>query len=177
MKFPTTLKTIGDDAFFSAQIGRIDWSEGLEEIGARAFQYDKSAILSLPETVKTIGESAFEGSWCQELYLGGNVESIGSRAFSGTPLNYLVFDLYAPIDIAPDAFVETDVADLDLPWDCSFENRDAYAELLKDQCPDCTVWINNPDSAGVAEFPVNETEITTIEDGVWTVYNGAARPT
>ena len=173
VKFPTTLKTIGDDAFFSAQIGRIDWSEGLEEIGARAFQYDKSAILSLPETVKTIGESAFEGSWCQELYLGGNVESIGSRAFSGTPLNYLVFDLYAPIDIAPDAFVETDVADLDLPWDCSFENRDAYAELLKDQCPDCTVWINNPHSAGVAEFPVNETEITTIEDGVWTVYNGS----
>ena len=173
VKFPTTLKTIGDDAFFSAQIGRIDWSEGLEEIGARAFQYDKSAILSLPETVKTIGESAFEGSWCQELYLGGNVESIGSRAFAGTPLNYLVFDLYAPIDIAPDAFVETDVADLDLPWDCSFENRDAYAELLKDQCPDCTVWINNPDSAGVAEFPVNETEITTIEDGVWTVYNGS----
>ena len=173
VKFPTTLKTIGDDAFFSAQIGRIDWSEGLEEIGARAFQYDKSAILSLPETVKTIGESAFEGSWCQELYLGGNAESIGSRAFAGTPLNYLVFDLYAPIDIAPDAFVETDVADLDLPWDCSFENRDAYAELLKDQCPDCTVWINNPDSAGVAEFPVNETEITTIEDGVWTVYNGS----
>ena len=173
VKFPTTLKTIGDDAFFSAQIGRIDWSEGLEEIGARAFQYDKSAILSLPETVKTIGESAFEDSWCQELYLGGNVESIGSRAFSGTPLNYLVFDLYAPIDIAPDAFVETDVADLDLPWDCSFENRDAYAELLKDQCPDCTVWINNPHSAGVAEFPVNETEITTIEDGVWTVYNGS----
>lgn len=144
VKFPTTLKTIGDDAFFSAQIGRIDWSEGLEEIGARAFQYDNSAILSLPETVKTIGESAFEDSWCQELYLGGNVESIGSRAFAGTPLNYLVFDLYAPIDIAPDAFVETDVADLDLPWDCSFENRDAYAELLKDQCPDCTVWINNP---------------------------------
>ena len=173
VKFPTTLKTIGDDAFFSAQIGRIDWSEGLEEIGARAFQYDKSAILSLPETVKTIGESAFEDSWCQELYLGGNAESIGSRAFAGTPLNHLVFDLYAPIDIAPDAFVETDVADLDLPWDCSFENRDAYAELLKDQCPDCTVWINNPDSAGVAEFPVNETEITTIEDGVWTVYNGS----
>ena len=173
VKLPSTLKTIGDDAFFNAQIDRIDWSEGLETIGARAFQYDKAAILSLPETVKTIGESAFEDSWCQELYLGGNVTSIGSRAFAGTALNYLAFDLYAPIDIAPDAFAETNVADLDLPWDCSFENRDAYAELLKDQCPDCTVWINNPDSAGVAECPVNEPEITTIEDGVWTVYNGS----
>ena len=172
-QLPSTLKTIGDDAFFNAQIDQIDWSEGLETIGARAFQYDKAAILSLPETVKTIGESAFEGAWCQELYLGGNVTSIGSRAFAGTALNYLAFDLYAPIDIAPDAFAETNVADLDLPWDCSFENRDAYAELLKDQCPDCTVWINNPDSAGVAECPVNEPEITTIEDGVWTVYNGS----
>ena len=173
VKLPSTLKTIGDDAFFNAQIDQIDWSEGLETIGARAFQYDKAAILSLPETVKTIGESAFEGAWCQELYLGGNVTSIGSRAFAGTALNYLAFDLYAPIDIAPDAFAETQVTDLDLPWDCSFENRDAYAELLKDQCPDCTVWINNPDSAGVAECPVNEPEITTIEDGVWTVYNGS----
>ena len=173
VKLPSTLKTIGDDAFFNAQIDQIDWSEGLETIGARAFQYDKAAILSLPETVKTIGESAFEGAWCQELYLGGNVTSIGSRAFAGTALNYLAFDLYAPIDIAPDAFAETQVTDLDLPWDCSFENRDAYAELLKDQCPDCTVWINNPDSAGVAEYPVNETEITTIENGVWTVYNGS----
>ena len=44
--------------------------------------------------------------------------------------------------------------------------------MLKDQCPNCTVWINNPISAGVAEEPVNEAEITTIENGVWTAYHG-----
>lgn len=172
VKFPSTLRTIADSAFYSAQIDRIDWSEGLEEIGAHAFQYHKESILRLPATVKTIGESAFEGSWCQELYLGGNVESIGARAFAGTQLDYMVFDLYKPIDIAPDAFVETYVTDLDLPWDCSGANRDAYAALLAEQCPNCTVWINNPESGGVAEYPIDEAAITTIENGVWTAYHG-----
>ena len=58
------------------------------------------------------------------------------------------------------------MTDLDLPWDSSMENRDAYAELLREQCPDCTVWINNPERGGVAEYPIDETEITTIENGV-----------
>ena len=173
MSFPTTLKTIGDEAFNNAQALRIDWSEGLEEIGARAFQYDMETILTLPGTVRTIGESAFEDAWCQELYLSGSLESIGSRAFAQTALDYLVFDFYTPIDIAPDAFVETYVADLDLPWDSTEENRRAYEALLRDQCPDCTVWINNPESAGVAECPVNQADVTTITGGVWTAYHGS----
>ena len=136
VKFPSTLKTIANGAFFNAQIGLIDWSEGLEEIGAHAFQYGGPYILALPSTLRTIGESAFESAWCQELYLGGNVESIGARAFAGSSLGYMAFDLYNPIDIAPDAFAETYLTDLDLPWDCSFENRDAYAAMLAEQCPD-----------------------------------------
>ena len=172
VKFPSTLKTIANGAFLNAQIGQIDWSEGLEEIGAYAFQYGGPAILELPTTLRTIGEGAFESAWCQEVYLGGSVESVGARAFAGTLLNYVILDAYTLIDLAPDAFAETDLADVDLPWDSSMENRDAYAALLRDQCPDCTVWINNPDSAGVAECPINETEITTIENGVWTAYHG-----
>ncbi|MDD6049925.1 MAG: leucine-rich repeat domain-containing protein [Clostridiales bacterium] len=172
VKFPTTLKTIGDDAFFNAQISKINWSEGLEEIGARAFQYGGESILVLPSTVRTIGESAFESAWCQELYLGSQVESIGARAFADSALDYIVFDLHELIDIAPDAFASTQITDLDLPWDSSIENRDAYAALLREQCPDCTVWINNPESGGVAEHPINQAEITTIENGVWLAYHG-----
>ena len=172
VKFPSTLNSIANGAFFNAQIGLIDWSEGLEEIGAHAFQYGGQAVLELPSTLRTIGESAFESAWCQEVYLDGNVESIGARAFAATPLNYVVLDAYTLIDLAPDAFAETDLADVDLPWDSSMENRDAYAALLRDACPDCTVWINNPESAGVAECPINELDVTTIENGVWTVYNG-----
>ena len=170
--FPTTLKTIGDDAFYNAQLSLIDWNEGLEEIGARAFMYNRQSILSLPSTVKRIGESAFESASCQELYLGGSVESIGPRAFAQNPLSYMAFDLYAPIELAADAFAETYVLDLDLPWDSSVENRDAYAALLREQCPDCTVWINNPVAGGVASYPVNSADVIEIQNGVWTRYSG-----
>lgn len=172
ISLPSTLRTIGEEAFYNAQARRIDWKEGLEEIGARAFQYSFDTMLALPSTVRTIGESAFEGSWCRELYLSGDLESIGSRAFANTSLNYMAFDFYEPIDIAADAFTDTYIADLDLPWDSSFENRDAYAALLVEQCPDCTVWINNPISGGVAKYPVNDLSITTITEGVWTAYHG-----
>ena len=63
VKFPSTLKTIANGAFFNAQIGLIDWSEGLEEIGAHAFEYGGQSILELPSTLRTIGESAFESAW------------------------------------------------------------------------------------------------------------------
>lgn len=172
IQFPSTLTNIGDNAFFNVRGDRIDWNDALEHIGANAFSYNHLSVLELPKALKTIGKGAFEGSWCRELYLGGAVESIGSRAFAGTMLNYMCFDLYAPIDIASDAFADNHLADLDLPWDSSFENRDAFAALLKDQCPSCTVWINNPDSAGVAEYPDNHAETITFQNGVWTAYHG-----
>ncbi|MGN0745186.1 MAG: leucine-rich repeat domain-containing protein [Aristaeellaceae bacterium] len=172
LSLPTTLRVIADNSFMNAQPSRIDWSEGLEEIGAGAFRFAQVSGISLPSTVRVIGDLAFENAWCEELYLGGNVERIGSRAFAGTFLNYMAFDLYQPIDIAADAFADAPVYDLDLPWDSSIENRDAYAAMLAEQCPDCTVWINNPISGGVASYPVNSLDVTTIDNGVWTAYNG-----
>lgn len=171
--FPTTLRSIGDRSFYNVQSELIEWNEGLETIGAEAFCYDQTEILTLPSTVTAIGASAFEGSRTNELYLSGSLQSIGSRAFANCSLTYLVFDFYAPIDVAPDAFVENNyLTDLDLPWDSSFENRDAYAALLAEQCPDCTVWISNPRDAGVAQYPEDKTY--TLEEGVWSAYNGSA---
>ncbi len=172
ISFPASLKEIGDEAFSNAQTERVAWSEGLETIGAMAFQYHHESVLTLPSTVKTIGEGAFERSRCSELHLSGDLESIGSRAFADSSISYMAFDFYEPIEIAGDAFAETNVADLDLPWDSSFENQAAYAEMLREQCPDCTVWINNPESSGVAEHPVNDGSITKFENGVLTMYKG-----
>ena len=173
ISLPTTLRTVGDDAFYNAQARSIRWSEGLEEIGARAFSYDYENSLTLPSTVNSIGESAFEGSSISELYLSNQVKSIGSRAFADSGISYMAFDFYEMIDMAPDAFSGCPVTDLDLPWDSSFENKNAYVQLLAEQCPSCTVWINNP-PAEVAQYPENVTEITTVTNGVWTVYNGDA---
>lgn len=170
ISFPSTLRTIGDEAFFNAQASVIDWSEGLEQIGARAFMYDYEKTIELPSTVRTIGESAFESGHCMELHLSGDIEHIGARAFASTQLNYIVLDTYDVIDIASDAFTDTYVADVDLPWDSTIETRDAYTALLSDQCPDATVWINNPASAGVADYPEDGTY--TLMDSVWTSYTG-----
>lgn len=72
-------------------------------------------MLRLPSTVRTIGESAFEGVPLSELYLSSDLESIGSLAFADCFLSYMAFDLYAPVDIAADAFANSNVADLNLP--------------------------------------------------------------
>lgn len=175
VEFPSTLKTISDRAFCHSYRGAImELPEGLESIGAEAFVYaGVQGALYLPEGLKTIGDSAFLKCWAQELYVPSSVEKIGSLAFSdSSSLTYLVFDFYELIDIAPDAFSECPVADLDLPWDSSFENQEAYKQVMAEQCPDCTVWINNPDSAGVAEYPDNSDPGLAFTENVWKSYNG-----
>lgn len=172
IKLPSTLKAIGDSAFCKIAGTDILWSEGLESIGAHAFEDIRAKTLTLPDSVKSIGESAFESSWLEELHLGSGMEHIGARAFADSKLTYMAFDLHAPIDIAADAFTGNPLADLDLPWDSSFENQAAYADLLRGQCPDCTVWINNPHAGGVAENPVYDESICMFENGVWTMYKG-----
>lgn len=172
VSLPSTLKTVSDDAFNRIAGVRIDWSEGLETIGAHAFEGTRLKTLSLPSTVKAIGESAFERTPLGELHLSGALESIGARAFADCFISYMAFDFYEPIDIAADAFANSNVADLDLPWDSSLENRAAYAEMLREQCPNCTVWINNPIAGSVAENPVYNEATCLFENGVWTMYKG-----
>lgn len=97
IQFPSTLKYIGEDAFTYTGCERIEWSEGLEEIGARAFMDTRTTMLTLPSTVKTIGEGAFESARLEKLYLSGDLESIAARAFADNSLSYMAFDFYAPI--------------------------------------------------------------------------------
>ena len=59
--FPESLKTIGNDAFFSNNLSNISFSEGLKIIGNGAFYNCKFSSIELPDTVTDIGESAFTG--------------------------------------------------------------------------------------------------------------------
>ena len=175
VSFPETLKTVGAEAFDGSYKARKLNLTNVESIGDHAFRFSRiTGELTLPEGLTVIGAGAFENSlYMTELNLPSTIQNIGSRAFADCALTYMAFDLYEPIDLALDAFAGNDaLADLDLPWNSSVENRDAYAALLAEQCPECTIWINNPISAGVAEYPVNAEEITDIENGVWTAYNG-----
>lgn len=175
VSFPESLKTIGTEAFNGSYRAHALNLTNVETIGDRAFCFSRiTGQLTLPEGLTSIGAGTFESnSYLTDLSLPSTLQHVGSRAFADCSLTYMAFDLHAPIDLASDAFAgNVALADLDLPWDSSIENRDAYAALLAEQCPDCTVWINNPESAGVADYPDNTEEITTIENGVWTAYNG-----
>jgi len=175
VSFPETLKTIGAEAFNGGYKAHALNLTNVESIGERAFSFSRiTGELALPEGLTGVGEGAFESSYyISELHLPSTLQSVGSRAFADCALTYMALDLHAPIDLASDAFAGNDaLADLDLPWDSSIKNRDEYAALMAQQCPNCTVWINNPESAGVAEYPDNTEEITTVENGVWTAYNG-----
>lgn len=177
VSFPETLKTIGAEAFNGGYKAHALNLTNVESIGEKAFYFSRiTGALTLPEGLTSIGAGEFDSSYyISELYLPSTLQRVGSRAFADCALTYMALDLHAPIDLASDAFAGNDaLSDLDLPWDSSIENRDAYAALLAQQCPDCTVWINNPGSAGVAEYPDNTEEITNIENGVWIAYNGDA---
>lgn len=177
VSFPETLKTIGAEAFNGGYKAHALNLTNVESIGEKAFYFSRiTGALTLPEGLTSIGAGAFDSSYyISELYLPSTLQRVGSRAFADCALTYMALDLHAPIDLASDAFAGNDaLSALDLPWDSSIENRDAYAALLAQQCPDCTVWINNPGSAGVAEYPDNTEEITNIENGVWIAYNGDA---
>ena len=155
VEMPASLQTIGENAFYGYRGQTAGFREGLEEIGGGAFALSAlSGDLHLPSTVRVIGDSAFERSSVRSLYLGGSLERIGSKAFAIPSLGYVQLDEFAPVDIAEDAFLGDDaLTDLDLPWYCTEEVREAYRGLMEEQAPECYVWINNPP----AEYPKDDT--------------------
>lgn len=59
---PDTAKTIDDDAFCDGKFSYIELPEGLETIGARAFQNCQNLVeISIPASVAEIGDGAFSG--------------------------------------------------------------------------------------------------------------------
>lgn len=172
---PDSVRVIGEGAFYNCDFNEIILGASLEEIGAQAFAKAYLREIELPESVRVIGDGAFEGNpWLYEVIIHGNVEKIGSRAFANTDITYMAFDFYSMIDIAADAFadISNESADLDLPWDSSVENWEEWTAYFAEAYPACYVWINNPAASGIVDYPSNNTEITTITDGVWTAYNG-----
>ena len=75
---PSSVKTIGEMAFYECGLFKAEFSEGLEEIGERAFSSCDMSEIDLPESLKTIGEYAF--AYCdslKEITIPAGVVSIG----------------------------------------------------------------------------------------------------
>lgn len=97
VEFPSTLKKIGNFAFaldgistYESNMTSITFPEGLEEIGATAFQNSKLTSVSIPDSVTTMGNATFTGSQeLQAIKLSANVKDIPASAFmnGGTSLS------------------------------------------------------------------------------------------
>ena len=84
---PSSVKTIGEDAFYNCTNLTVSGLEGVVEIGKRAFAQTAIETLTLPSTLTTLGSGAFYH--CEkltEIDLGGKVTSIESNAFCGDKL-------------------------------------------------------------------------------------------
>lgn len=106
---PSTLKKIGNNAFFYTNIQKINLPYGLKEIGPLAFYNINLTNITIPSTVKKIGEgtynSDFEQGKINKLFFTGksNLTTIGEYAFA---YNNLI-ETFIPasvIEIGPNAF-------------------------------------------------------------------------
>lgn len=89
VELPASLKKIGNFAFaldgistYESNMTSITFPEGLEEIGATAFQNSKLTSVSIPDSVTTMGAGTFTGSRdIQAIKLSANVKEIPDNAF------------------------------------------------------------------------------------------------
>lgn len=91
LTFPSTLKTIGNMAFFNCYAMWTVWlPEGLEVIGADAFSYcgSISPVLYIPSTVKSIDDYAFFScGGIKAVYMGAENEDAFTAGESWLPKN------------------------------------------------------------------------------------------
>lgn len=84
-ELPTTIRVIGDKAFFNCNnIASIELNEGLVNIGVQAFNMGETSALrsvKLPTTLKIVKDGAFLNCKIYNLKLNAGLEFIGNTAF------------------------------------------------------------------------------------------------
>ena len=83
VSFPSTLESVGDNAFAYTGLTSVDIPEGLTTISYGVFQYCKNLIsVTIPEGVETIGGNAFVHTGLTSLILPSTIRSM-SQSFYG----------------------------------------------------------------------------------------------
>ncbi len=80
---PSSIKTIGAEAFCSTKIEEINLPEGLVKIGGGAFASCKGLkYINLPQSLEYLGDGAFSGcSKLTEISLGSNIKGLSDGTF------------------------------------------------------------------------------------------------
>lgn len=111
--FPSTLKKVGDMAFFYCKnLKKVDFGTGLEMIGSNVEKQcfascDNLKSIIIPPQVKSIGSRAFENSAVNELCISEGLVSVSNNAFNGCPIKTVKLPESLK-SISEDAFFGTD---------------------------------------------------------------------
>ena len=84
-KINSSIKTIGDSAFYSAKPTTLILPTSLETIGNDAFYYANPTTLVMSPAIKNIGKNAFRSLAIGSLTIPSTIESIGNDAFASMP--------------------------------------------------------------------------------------------
>lgn len=82
VNLPSTLKVIGDRAFYNTGLSVINLPPNLVKIGDSAFEYCNLSSIIFPESLKYIGPSAFRYCDLSNITFPDSLEYIGSLAFA-----------------------------------------------------------------------------------------------
>ena len=94
ISFPSSLVSIEDQAFYVMDLDKINFNEGLKEIGKNAFWHSISFYkkdMILPDSVNRVGDYAF--NWCDitgKVYLSAGFDSLGKSAFDSEVGEFIV---------------------------------------------------------------------------------------
>ena len=115
IKLPSSLRFIGDHAFDSSALQRIEISEGLEQIMGYAFRSCKSLeSIQLPESLQEIGDHALSGVQFETLNIPSDVKKIGTYAFAYSNLKEITLSEGVE-SIGDDAFCSSHLKSIVLP--------------------------------------------------------------
>ena len=86
VRFPKTLKTIGEAAFDNCGLHTVDLPDGVVSIGKHAFRNNQVVEVDFPASLRTIGESAFHDNHLASVHFPEGLEQIGDHAFRSNKL-------------------------------------------------------------------------------------------
>lgn len=105
--FGTFIKHIGHYTFAKRDLESVVIPQGILSLGDGAFSSNRIVKLEVPGTVKSIGRFCFNANKLEVVYLAEGVETIGQEAFG---VNYYLRKIFIPpsvVAIAEDAFYDT----------------------------------------------------------------------
>lgn len=116
VSLPDTLKVIGDEAFASQKLEKVELPDSVISIGYGAFHYNDIKEVTLNEGLEYIGEYAFSGQEIRSIVIPSTVKLIGKGAFMGKNLNSIVFK-----EGKQNATIENNAFDLQLIFPKTFD--------------------------------------------------------